>query len=64
MSIKDLNILAEFNLLQNLLLCTLTVCATNFGPFGEIGPNFPLQLSSLTQIVKIKAKKSYRRKSI
>ena len=37
--------LIEFNLLQNLHQCTQkTVCATNFGPFGETGSNFSIQL--------------------
>ena len=44
---KDLENLAEFNLLQNLHLCTQkSVCATNFGPFGEIGADFSVQLLS------------------
>ena len=50
--------MAEFNLLQNLHLCTKkSVCTTNFGPFGEIGANFSLQLSSLTWFAKIKKNK-------
>ena len=54
LSIKDLEILAEFNLLQKLHICTQkSVCATNFGPLGEIGANFSLQLSSRTQFAKI-----------
>ena len=37
------------NLLQNLHLCTQkSVCARNFGPLGEIGANFSLQLTSRT----------------
>ena len=52
LSIKDLDNLAEFNLLQNLHLCTQkSVCATNFGSPGEIGANFSLQLSSRTQFI-------------
>ena len=48
----------EFNLLQNLHLCTQnSVCARNFGPLGEIGANFSLQLSSRTQLAKINNKK-------
>ena len=44
--------------MQNLHLCTQkSVCATNFGPLGEIGANFSLQLSSRTQIAKINNKK-------
>ena len=58
LSIKDLENWAEFNLLQNLHLCTKkSVCARNFGPFGEIGANFSLQLSSQTQLAKINSKK-------
>ena len=54
LSIKDLQILAEFNLLQKLHICTQkSVCAANFGPLGEIGANFSLQLSSRTQFAKI-----------
>ena len=53
---KDLKILAEFRLSQILHLCTQkSVCATNFGPFGEIGANFPVQLSS--HFAKIENKK-------
>ena len=51
-------ILAEFNLLQNLHLCAQkSVCSTNFGPLGEIGANFSLQLSARTQFAKINNKK-------
>ena len=58
LSIKDLDNLAEFNLLQNLHLCTQkSVCATNFGSLGEISANFSLQLSSRTQFAKINNKK-------
>ena len=58
LSIKDLEILAEFNLLQKLHLCAQTsVCATNFGPLGEFGANFSLQLSSRIQFAKINSKK-------
>ena len=58
LSIKDLENLAEFNILQNLHLCTQkSVCATNFGHLGEIGANFSLQLSSRTQFAKIDSKK-------
>ena len=47
LSINDFEILAEFNVLQNLHLCAQkSVCATNLRPFGEIGANFSLQLSS------------------
>ena len=56
LSIKDN--LAEFNLLQNLHLCTQkSVCATNFGSLGEISANFSLQLSLQTQFAKINNKK-------
>ena len=58
MSINDFEILAEFNVLQNLHLCAQKiVCATNLGPFGEIGANFSLQLSSRTRFDKINKKK-------
>ena len=58
LSIKYLDNLAEFSLLQNLHLCTQkSVCATNFGSLGEIGAIFSLQLSSRTQFAKIKNKK-------
>ena len=57
LSIKDN--LAEFNLLQNLHLCTQkSVCATNFGSLGEISANFSLQLSLQTQFAKINNKKN------
>ena len=36
---------------------TTSVCARNFGPLGEIGTNFSLQLSSRTQLAKINNKK-------
>ena len=50
----------EFNLLQNLHLYTQkSVCATSTRPFGEVGGNSPLQLSSRTQFAKIEDKKSY-----
>ena len=33
----------EFDLLQNLHLCTeKSVCATSLGPFGDVGANFLL----------------------
>ena len=55
---NDFEILAEFNVLQNLHLCAQkSVCATNLGPFGEIGANFSLQLSSRTRFDKINKKK-------
>ena len=45
-SIQDLEILAKFSLSQILHLCTQkSVCATNFGPFGEIGANFSVPLN-------------------
>ena len=44
--------------LQNLHLCAQkSVCATNLGPFGEIGANFSIQLSSRTRFDKINKKK-------
>ena len=52
--------MAEFNVLQNLHLCAQkSVCATNLGPFGEIGAIFSLQLSSQTQFDKINKKKVF-----
>ena len=50
--------MAEYRLLQIHHLCTQKfVCATNFGPFGEIGANFPVQLSSRSHFAKIENKK-------
>ena len=50
--------MSEFNVLQNLHLCAQkSVCATSLGPFGEIGANFSLQLSSRTQFDRINKKK-------
>ena len=47
---KRLRNLAELRLSQILHLCTQkSVCATNFGLFGEMGDNFPEQLSSRTK---------------
>ena len=46
-------------------ICTQkSVCAINFGPFGEIGANFPVQLSSDHILLTLKIKKSYGRKSM
>ena len=58
LSINDFEILADFNVLQNLHLCAQkSVCATKLGPFGEIGAYFSLQLSSRTRFDKINEKK-------
>ena len=58
LSIKDLEILVEFRLSQILHLCTQkSDCTTNFEPFGEIGANFPAQLSSRSHFAKIENKK-------
>ena len=58
--IKRLRNLGQFNLLQNLHLCTQkSVCATSTRPFGEVGGNSPLQLSSRTHFAKVEDKKSY-----
>ena len=58
LSIKDWENLVEFNLLQNLNLCTQNpVSATNFRPFGEIGVNFSLHFSSQIQFAQIRNKK-------
>ena len=55
---KDLDILAKFRFLRILHLCTHTsVCATNFRPFGEIGANFPVQLSSRSHFANIENEK-------
>ena len=44
--------------MQILHLCTQkSVCATNFGPFREIGANFPVQLSSRSHFANIENKK-------
>ena len=46
------------SLLQNLYLYTQkSVCATSTRPFGEVGGNSPLQLSSRTHFAKIEDKK-------
>ena len=56
--IKKLRNKNEFNLLQNLHLFTQkSVCATGTRPFGEVGGNSPLQLSSRTHFAKIEDKK-------
>ena len=57
LSIKDLENLAEFNLLQNLHLCTQkSVCATNFGPLEKSALiflyNFHRKHSLLTLVIK------------
>ena len=53
-----LEILAVFNLLKKLHLCTQqSVCATNFGPLREIRANFSLQLLSRTHFAKISSEK-------
>ena len=58
LSIKYLEISDEFHLLQNLHLYTQkSVCATSTRPFGEVGGNSPLQLSSQTHFAKIEGKK-------
>ena len=58
LSITDLEKFAEFSLLQNLHLCThKSVYATNCGPFGEIGADFSVQLSSEHKLLKLKTKK-------
>ena len=57
LSIKDLEILAKFRLSEIIHLCTQkSVCATNFGPFGKIGTNFPVQLPSRSHFVNIENK--------
>ena len=60
--IKRLSTLEEFNLLQYLHLYTQkSVCATSTRPFGEVGGNSPLQLSSRTHFAKIEDKKVLRK---
>ena len=60
LSLKDLEIYDEFNLLQNLHLYTQkSACATSTRPFGEVGGNSPLQLSSRTHFAKIEDKKVF-----
>ena len=55
LSIKDLENLVGFKVLQNLHLRTQNpVSATNFRPFGEIGANFSQQLTLRTQFSKIR----------
>ena len=50
---------------QRVHLCVgLTAASWIKVPFGEIGANFSLQLSSQTQFAKINNKKSYRQKSM
>ena len=49
--------MAEFRLSQILHICTQkSVWATNFRPFGEIGANFPVQLSLQSHFSKIENK--------
>ena len=61
LSLKCLKIQDEINLLQNLHLYTQkSVCATSTRPFGEVGGNSPLQLSSRTHFAKIEDKKLLR----
>ena len=56
--IEILEIFAKFRLSQILHLCTQnSVCATNFGPFGEIGANFPVQLLSQSRFANIENEK-------
>ena len=60
MSIKALENLAEFNLLQNLHLCTQkSVCATNFGPLGEIGAYFSRSLKINVKNIKIEFRRHW-----
>ena len=56
LSLNDLEIWDEFNLLQNLYK-QKSVCATSTRPFGEVSGNSPLQLSSQTHFAKIEDKK-------
>ena len=55
---KRLRNFGYIRLSQILHLCTQkSVCATNFGPFGEIGANFPVQLSLRSLFANIENKK-------
>ena len=57
LSVKYLENLAKFKILQNLHLHVYTqksICAINFGPFGEIGANISIQLSFLTLKINVK----------
>ena len=63
LSLKDLEISDEFNLLQNLHLYTQkSVSATSTRRFGEVGGNSPVQLSSRTYFAKIEDKKGIAKK--
>ena len=56
--LKDLEISEEIILLQNRHLYTQkSVYATSTRPFGEVGGNSPLQLSSRTHFAKIEDEK-------
>ena len=56
--IKRLRNLGRIQFLQNLhLYSQKSVCATSTRPFGEVGGNSPLQLSSRTHFAKIEDKK-------
>ena len=58
LSLKDLEILGEFILLQNLHLYTQkSVCATSTRPFGEVGRKYTLYHSWRTHFAKIEDKK-------
>ena len=60
---KTLRNLGRIHLLQNLHLYTQkSVCATNTRPFGEVGGNSHLQLSSRTHFAKIEDKKVIAKK--
>ena len=62
MPLKDLEILDEFNLLQNLHLSAPNLfCATSTRSFGEVGGQSPLQLSSRTHFAKIEDKTLFRK---
>ena len=58
LSIKDLEILAEFCLSQILHLCTQkSVCATNFGLLGEMALIFLYNVHREHSLLKLKIKK-------
>ena len=58
LSLEDLEILDEFNLLQNFHLFTQkSVCARSTRPFVEVGGDVPEYFSSRTHFAKIEDKK-------
>ena len=63
--IKRLRNLGRIQFIVNLHLYTQeSVCATSTRPFGEVGGNSPLQLSSRTHFAKIEDKKVIAKKLV